>query len=169
MKNFILTSLFLLSSFKIVSAQNFFPLQTGNKYQYEDYHISSGGDPCYAYPKLFVNDFIVVDQDTFYKFNGRYYWLDWQSQKLYEYFSSQDTTLLSVDFSLPQDSSMVMNFDGEEAEFTSSGTFTQVVFGEPRTMFKITADQQQIIPGGQTIDHWRFDFADGIGLVYFLA
>jgi len=149
-----------------LTAQNFFPLQIENRYQYEKYYISSNSNPNTTFPKIFVTESLIVDQDTFYNFNGRYYRFDMQSQKLFTYLPVQDTILLSVDFTLPQDSSMIMRFDGEEANFTSHGQYPGEVFGETKTIFKITAEEISFPPCGQQIDRWRFEFAEDIGMIF---
>ena len=165
MKKRILVLLLFLSSV-FVNAQNLFPLQNGNRYQYDGYLIGSNHSPITSYPKIYITDSMTIDQDTFYKFNGRFYRYDSLSQKLYTYLADLDTIVLSIDFTLPKDSLMVMRFDGEVANFKSSGQYLGEVFGEYKTMYKITAEQRQYPPWGQIIDHWSFEFAEDIGLIY---
>jgi hypothetical protein len=148
-------------------AQSFFPLNIGNKYQYEynQYYYHSGNliSHIVTYPKVIVTEDTIVNGKIFYQFNGNYYNFEEPEQKLYILYS--DSIELAVDFNLPLDSTQLMYFGGVARNWKSKGQYSEIIFGESKTIFEMRYSNSGSSPGHV----WQYIrtlwFAEDIGLI----
>ncbi|GAB4287003.1 MAG: hypothetical protein Kow0098_02920 [Ignavibacteriaceae bacterium] len=155
--------------------QEFFPLNLGNKYQFEDVWEWSGpgGTGGYGidYYRSSVFKDTLIDGKRYFAFSP--YWKYWNSPIIdgafFHYDSSENkvfiklrydnTVRLAVDFNVPKDSSYDSWILGEKKLFISDGIYTDEVFGDSVRVYSLKRDYT-ISPFYRV----TYYFAEGIGL-----
>ncbi len=170
---FILFISILLILSEVAEAQNFFPMKSGNKYQfgyYWQFHGPGGTSSGYSYGKYTIGKDSVINGQTFYKFNQTHLQLffsmdeddflfryDSTQQKLFVKIPNEDTVRLAVDFNVPADSVFTSYIKGSPAGYRSQGITIDTVFGYPVEIFKMTYNFYS--------ENGSYTFADKFGLI----
>jgi len=138
--------------FSETDAQNFFPFQIGNKFQYKirwdgTWPGGSGGGTIWG--KLEVAQDSIINNKAFYKFFQKsihffgpsgdllLFSYDSTEQKLYVKIPNDDSIRIAVDFNIPEDSTFTSYISGSPLMFTSEGIFVDTLFGIPFQAFKM--------------------------------
>jgi hypothetical protein len=164
--------LFVISQFFISesSAQNFFPLKVGNIYQVKDdwWWVGQGGtgDSGIDYYKLIAVRDTVINGETYFSLlcnhglqplkNDYLYRYDSLQQKLFIRMPGDTTTRLAVDFNLPAGTIYTSYITGAEVQFSSEGTFSQVVLGDTHLVYSMNHS---------AIPRHLYQFANDVGII----
>lgn len=177
----ILTAIIVFAHISCLSAQNFFPLNLGNKYQYKVNASSSGpgGGTQYwtYYGKFSMNQDSIIngkrftkldfDHTTFleppYHLNDIFFNYDSTEQKIFVKIQDDDTIRLAAEFNLPVDSSIISYISGTARKFISDGIMVDTLFGIPVQVFQMRHDSVNSIYR----DNYTFRFAENFGLLYY--
>lgn len=157
-----------------VSSQNFFPLNTGNKYQIKNDWVVSGpggtGDYGTYFKVISVISDTLINGDTFYSMSNSgggspfppnyLYHYDSLNQKLLIKIPEDDSIRLAVDFNTPADSHYISYLRGNPVEFISGGITPEIVLGDTLEVYKMETPWVS-----NTI--FNYKFAEDIGLIYF--
>ena len=155
-----LSIIFLVLTFvgynKILNAQDYFPLQIGNKIQYHDsyfYHGPGGSQSGTRYAKFIVSQDSLINGETFYQINPNpglfhhpyeenfLFRNDTLNQKLYVKQPGDSTVRLAVDFNIPADSSFISYMIRWcPILVTSEGMGIDTILGQVVQTFEITYD-----------------------------
>jgi len=175
MKRFISAfGIILFLIFNNSSAQNFFPLQVGNKYQIQNnryawgpggyHHGSTGYNVTSVIKDTILNGltfFLVKNPENYNPFQGTFFFhYDSVEQKLFIKIPGDDTIRLACDFNTPADLHYVSYILGTQNEFISHGISSQIVLGDTLLVYEM---ESPII--GSNL--YLYNFADKIGLFYF--
>ena len=169
MKIFSFSLLFVFSSLLAAQNQhNFFPTQTGDKYQIKN--ISKGFNfypPIIYYPdkyyKYIIADSTVLDGMTFYNLNGYFYYFNLSEHKLYTI--NNNSVVLAIDFNLSGNQENPVSFNGVNQKCHHSGLYSDIIFGETRNLFTVYYDTTVSYLGVTHIVE-KFTFCEGIGYIY---
>ncbi|MFO7526448.1 MAG: hypothetical protein R6W68_13435, partial [Ignavibacteriaceae bacterium] len=150
--------IFMLLSFILLDndlyAQNFFPTNVGDTYQFRKVGI-------HVYPQYYTTEtfsnFIVSEyvfqNDTYLKISNNYYRNDTTSNKLYILINNEEK--LAFDFSKPSGSTDTLYFDGNSGVYTYSDTSYQIILGENRALRSIHYSSGPFI--------FKYTLVEGIG------
>ncbi len=162
-----------------VFAQNFFPLNNGNKYQvkYLDELYLTLNDYTtikYTYPFSTISDSSIIDGNVYYKYKNynpdpyapyeySYYYFDSLTQKLF--VDLNGSPKVAVDFNLPNGVSKVLYFQGIPSTWRSFGKSYKTVLGQNRLVYTLDFDTVFFNSPRNEITT-RLHFAEGVGLYY---
>lgn len=147
-------------------AQNFFPIGIGDQFQeeYYFYRYSGFGDPWirYTYPVFAINDSLIYNNTTYYKYKNKYFAYDTLQQQLVIHINGESH--LAVDFNQPSNTSHVIYFLGSPRIWKSEGIGLQNILGENRLVYTMTADTDYIQGPGHYYKEWEIKFAENVGI-----
>jgi hypothetical protein len=164
--------------FSETDAQNFFPLQIGNKFQYKikwsgTWPGGSGGGTIWG--KLEVAQDSIINGKVFYKFSRKgvhffegagnedllLFSYDSTEQKLYVKIPDDDTIRIAADFNIPNGSTFYSYIQGLPLTYVSEGIFEDSIFAIQLQAFRMYYESS---------DHPRsFKFGDNFGIIHFYA
>lgn len=174
MRTFVLSFFFFIILSFYSSAQNWFPLEVGNKYQVKIDWLAFGPGGYNDYGTNFksisiLNDtlingksyYTITNTGNHSPFPGNiFYSYDSLEQKLLVKIDGDDNVRLGVDFNAPADSHYISYILGEPQEFISRGITSQIVLGDTQMVYKLETPDN-------IVNIFRYDFANKIGLSYF--
>jgi len=162
----IIYAFLIIISFSQTSAQNFFPVKTGDQFQEEYlnewYNNFGGGWEVYSYPIIVISDSLIFNNKTYYKYNDKYFSYDSLQQQLLIYING--SSYVAVDFNLPTNSTKILYFLGFPKVWRSYGISVKNILGTDRLFYTMYADTTYEQGPSFVTDFWRMEFSDGIGL-----
>jgi len=164
----------LLVSFNNAWAQNFFPLNVGNKYQIKnewDHFMPGGlweGGTNYIVSTVLYDS--LINGDHFFLFNSlgqhspfpqnSFFHYDSSIQKLMIKLPSDDTVRLAADFNAPLDSHFISYIYGSPKLFTSRGITPNLVLGDTLLTYQMNGSLNSDVSV-------QYNFTDKIGFTHF--
>ncbi len=160
-KYLLILLLFFISVTEISRAQNFFPLSLGNKYQIKHSHADDYMGIYYTNytTKYSIDDSLMYNGETFYRYNGKYFLYDSVQQKLFIYLTNYGKQL-AADFNLQEGDEFITYMQGSPDTAVCNGFQYVNVFGQNRLQWEMGYHFGFNPP---FISYYEYDFIDGIG------
>ena len=135
-------------------AQNYFPLENSNKFEYRSEYYQSypgGSESGVRWYKVEVVDDSVINGKTFYRLDGAdvFFWpgfgynndqlfyYDSLDNKLFVKIAGDDSVRLGVDFNMEADSTFISYLFGSARELTTRGTVYDTLFNNVIKTFRL--------------------------------